>query len=181
MATERSGEGPKGQAFDDLVGVEIGPANGPPSLDMEVDNAKPEARVASSMALHVGDAPNAATRFSKRHRSFTKRHRDQDGSTKPIGELLVDSGWLKRAQLEEILRVQATSQTWGPRKRFGQIARELGLVDGSRVDLALARQFDLPSLAPSDRRFAPELLAAWETSHAGVEILRGVRERIAQT
>jgi protein-tyrosine kinase len=174
MATEASREGPKGQAFDELVGVEIGPANGPPSPDMDVDNAKPKASVASPMALHAGFASKAATRF-------TKRHRDRDGSTKPIGELLIDAGWLKRAQLEEILRVQATSQTWGPRKRFGQIARELGLVDGSRVDLALARQFDLPSLAPSDRRFAPELLAAWETSHAGVEILRGVRERIAQT
>ena len=99
----------------------------------------------------------------------------------PIGELLIDSGLLKRAQLQEILHAQASSERWGPRKRFGEIARELGLVEGSQVDLALARQFDLPSLPPSDHTLTAELLAARETNHPGVEVLRGVRERIART
>jgi receptor protein-tyrosine kinase len=135
-------------------------------------------------ALRQSFEPGVASPLTPRSGAaskFTKRRRDPDGLTKPIGELLIDSGVLKRAQLEEILRVQASSQTWGPRKRFGEIARELGLVEGSRVDLALARQFDLPLLPPSDRTLTPELLAAWETNHPRVEVLRAVRERIAQT
>jgi len=179
IATEGPEEGPKGQDRDQPPGVEIRPAMGAarPDRDMEMDGPNSEASLASPMAPRNGVMSSAVTKRPK----FTKRRRDQDGLTKPIGELLIDSGLLKRAQLEEILRVQASSQSWGPRKRFGEIARELGLVEGSRVDLALARQFDLPSLPPSDRTLTAELVAARETNHPGVEVLRGVRERIAQT
>jgi receptor protein-tyrosine kinase len=163
IATEVPGVKPKGQAYDQPPGVEMRPAIGALRQNYEAGAASPK-------APRIGTASR-----------FTKRHRDVDGLTKPIGELLIDSGLLKRAQVEEILRVQASSQTWGPRKRFGEIARELGLVERSRVDLALARQFDLPSLPPSDRALTPELLAAWETNHPRVEVLRGVRERIART
>jgi len=176
-------EGPSGEAIgqdcDRPSRIEIPPAIAAVRPDAEMSGPNSEAGDASPMPPHIGLASPAATRFIKRR--FTKRHRDQDGLTKPIGELLIDSGLLKRAELEEILRVQASSKSWGPRKRFGEIARELGLVEGSRVDLALARQFDLPSLPPSDHTLTPELLAARETNHPGIEVLRGVRERIAQS
>jgi protein-tyrosine kinase len=174
IATDGLGGEPKGQDCDQPPGVENGLAIGVLRPGAEMSRSNSEAGVASPMAPRMGVASPAATKF-------TKRHRDRDGLTKPIGELLIESGLLKRAQLEEILRVQASSQSWGPRKRFGQIACELGLVEPSRVDLALARQFDLPSLPPSDRTLTAELLAARETNHPEVEVLRGVRERIAQT
>jgi receptor protein-tyrosine kinase len=174
ITTGGPGEESTGQDFDQPPGVEIGPANGALRLGAEMGKSNSEAGVASRMTLHRGVVSSLVTQFRQ-------RHRDQEGSTKPIGELLIDSGFLKRTQLEEILRVQATSETWGPRKRFGEIARELGLVEPSRIDQALARQFDLPSLPSSDHTFAPELLAARETNHPEVEVLRGVRERIART
>jgi len=113
-------------------------------------------------------------------KKFQVRRRDQDELNKRIGELLVEFGYLRPEQLGEILRVQATLETRAPRKRFGLIARELGLIQGWQVDLALARQFDLPSPAPNDRMYAPELLSAYETNHPTVEVLRGVRERLSQ-
>jgi len=160
IATETD---PKGQDRDQRPGLEMSGSNS-------------ETGLAAPMAPRLGVASSVVNRSR-----FTKRRRDPDGLKKPIGELLIDSGLLKRAQLDEILRVQASSQSWGPRKRFGEIARELGFVEGSRVDLALARQFDLPSVPPFDRTLTPELVAARETSHPGVEVLRGVRERIART
>ena len=182
IATDEPREGQKGQDCEQPPVVEIDPAISALSPGAKMSGRTFEADVASPMAPRMDVASPAVTRLTKRHRDrFTKRHRDQDGLAKPIGELLIDSGVLNRAQLEEILRVQASSQTWGPRKRFGDIARELGLVESSRVDLALARQFDLPSLSPTDRTLSPELVAARETNHPGVEVLRGVRERITQT
>jgi protein-tyrosine kinase len=176
-------EEPRGANPDrDQPPEDIGPAIGALHAGVEMGRPNSEAGVASNVAAPMGVAPSTSTRLIKRHRDrFTKRHRDLDGLTKPIGELLVDSGCLKRSQVEEILQLQASSQRWGPRKRFGEIARELGLVEGSRIDLALARQFDLPSLPPSDRSLTAELIAARETSRPEVEVLRGVRERIART
>ena len=174
MTTAGFWEGAKDREWDRPPGVEVGAADGVLGPGAEMGKADFEADMGSSMALQTGVESSGPGRF-------TKRRRDLEGATRPIGELLVDSGCLKRAQLEEILRVQASSQAWGPRKRFGEIARELGFVDGERVDLAVARQFDLPSLPRSDTGLAPELFAARETNHPGVEALRGVRERIAQT
>jgi protein-tyrosine kinase len=177
IATEGPEGEPRGQDCDLPSCVEISPANGVLRPDAKMDrpnSLNSEPGVATPVAPSRAVSRSAALRFSK-------RHRDQDGLTKPIGELLIDAGLLKRADLEEILRLQASSERWGPRKRFGEIARELGLVEGSRVDLALARQFDLPALSPSDRALSPELLAARETNHPGVEVLRGVREHIVQS
>jgi len=182
IATEGPTEGPESQDCEQPPGVEIRPAAGAFGLEPEMGRTNSEAGRASPMTTQMVVASPAPTRFTRRHRArFKRRHRDQDGLTKPIGELLMDSGLLKRAQVEEILRVQASSKSWGPRKRFGELARELGFVERSQVDSALARQFDLPSLTPSDHSLTTELLAAWETSHPGVEVLRGVRERIVQS
>ena len=56
---------------------------------------------------------------------------------KPLGEILVASGYLTRPQLDEALSIQRKP---GPRRMLGQILISRGFVTKAQIQIALARQ-----------------------------------------
>jgi receptor protein-tyrosine kinase len=150
--------------------------------DQAADGVPPARQGSARYALGV-DGLTLVTLDPRRSRRdpFLSARREARGQEKRLGELLIELGFLKPEDLARILDMQINLGPERPRQRFGAIARELGLVTAWQVDLALARQFHLPALAPSSPIHAPELLAAYQPNHSVVEVLRGVRERICQT
>lgn len=103
-----------------------------------------------------------------------------EGSNRPssrddrlIGAILVNSGRLRPADLEHIVELQKRSSLY-----FGEAARQLGLVEESDIQAALALQFDLPQWTADQRRPGPELVAAFAPRHPCTEELRGLRTQL---
>lgn len=92
-----------------------------------------------------------------------------------MGSLLVAQGKLTAADTERILRRQTEQDI-----RFGQAARELGLVTEDDIAQVLARQFKYPYLIPGQGRLAPELVAAYQPFGSQADSLRAVSSRLRQ-
>jgi receptor protein-tyrosine kinase len=90
-----------------------------------------------------------------------------------IGAILIDAGKLKPEDAERVLRL---AQETGI--RFGDAARELGLVTQHDIDAALSRQFDYPYLTPGESAVSEEVVAAFQPFSRRVEALRVLRSQL---
>jgi len=92
-----------------------------------------------------------------------------------IGALLVDSGRLSPADVEEVMRLALAEDI-----RFGEAAVKLGLVTKADILHALARQFDYPYLGPDEQTLtlSREVVAAYAPFSKAVEALRAVRTQV---
>jgi chain length determinant protein tyrosine kinase EpsG len=91
-----------------------------------------------------------------------------------IGRLLLESGKIKAADAERILRKQKEQGL-----RFGEAAIKLGLVTQQDIQTVLSRQFDYPCLPANSKALDPELVAAFHPHDPKVEALRVLRSQIA--
>jgi len=87
-----------------------------------------------------------------------------------IGAVLVQAGRLRPQDTAPILELQRRKGL-----RFGEAARELGLITAADVELALARQFDHPCLQRGESEVSEEVLAAYQPFSPPVEALRALR------
>ena len=90
-----------------------------------------------------------------------------------IGLILVESGRLSAAAVEQILRTQRANG-----QRFGQVALELKLATVDDIRFALARQFDFASLGPQDTSLSLDLVAAYQPGSRTAEQLRALRSQL---
>lgn len=90
-----------------------------------------------------------------------------------LGAILVDAGRLNALQAGRVVQLQKQSGL-----RFGEAARQLGILDDEDVLFALARQFDYACLRPGDGAVAPEVLAAFGSRHPLLEGLRDLRAQV---
>jgi chain length determinant protein tyrosine kinase EpsG len=93
-------------------------------------------------------------------------------SDRRIGSLLAEDGKLGAKDIERIMDLQHNHGY-----RFGDAAMRLGLVTGEDVERAVARQYDLPHLAPG-KIVNSELVVAYEPFHRRAEELRGLRTQL---
>lgn len=90
-----------------------------------------------------------------------------------IGQILLDSGRLKPEDGERILRLQKEKGL-----RFGEAAKQLGLVTEEDIQRVLSEQFDYPYLLPGTGMYSAELVAAYEPFSPQVEALRALRSQL---
>ena len=90
-----------------------------------------------------------------------------------IGAILIESGRLRREDVEEILWLQVKKGL-----RFGDAAHELGLLSRADVDFALALQFDYRYLRRGESRVSEDVIAAYDPFSPQVEALRALRSQL---
>src|SRR6267142_1681709 len=90
-----------------------------------------------------------------------------------IGAILIESGRLRREDVEEILWLQVKKGL-----RFGDAAHELGLLSRADVDFALALQFDYRYLRRGESKVSEEVIAAYDPFSPQVEALRALRSEL---
>jgi chain length determinant protein tyrosine kinase EpsG len=90
-----------------------------------------------------------------------------------IGKLLQDAGKLKPKDLERVLKLQQEKKL-----RFGEAAKQLGLVTDADIQQALAHQFDYPTFSAAEAGLNPELTAATAPYSKEAEALRSVRAEL---
>ena len=95
------------------------------------------------------------------------------GAERSIGAILIDAGKLKPADAERVLRLQRDKGM-----RFGDAAKQLGLITDADIEQALSRQFDYPYLARGDSHVAEEVVAAYKPFAPQVEALRALRSQL---
>lgn len=100
------------------------------------------------------------------------RPTDAHGDTR-MGQLMLKEKMLAPPDIERVLALQQKKNL-----RFGEAARELGLVSEEDVQRILARQFRYPRLAPGEGGFSPELVAAYSPFSPHVEALRALRSQL---
>ncbi len=93
-------------------------------------------------------------------------------SDRRIGSLLAEDGKIGAKDIERIMDLQRNHGY-----RFGDAAMRLGLATGEDVERAVARQYDLPHLAP-DKIVNSELVIAYEPFHRRAEELRALRTQL---
>lgn len=103
----------------------------------------------------------------------TQSTSNQHVSTRTMGAILIDAGYLTTGNAENILRVQKTLGM-----RFGDAAIQLGLLSEADIRFALASQFDYPYLKADDHRLSQELVAAYTPFSPVVEQLRALRSQL---
>lgn len=90
-----------------------------------------------------------------------------------IGSLLLRMGKITPADAE---RIMALHKDHGI--RFGEAAKNLGLVTDADIQEVLSRQFDYPYLMPEQDNFSPELVMAYQPFSAKAEIYRSIRSQL---
>ena len=90
-----------------------------------------------------------------------------------IGALLVDSGKITQDEADRVMRLQREKGL-----RFGDAAIKLGLVTGSDIEQALARQFEFPYLIPGTSSLSGALVAAYAPFDKKVEIFKAIRSQL---
>ncbi|MAS40301.1 MAG: chain length determinant protein tyrosine kinase EpsG [Porticoccaceae bacterium] len=95
------------------------------------------------------------------------------GRDRSIGAILIDAGKLEPADAERVLRLQHEQGL-----RFGDAAKQLGLVSDDDIAQALSRQFDYPYLTRGESNVASEVVAAYNPFSAPVEALRALRSQL---
>ncbi|WP_227815733.1 chain length determinant protein tyrosine kinase EpsG [Nitrogeniibacter aestuarii] len=97
----------------------------------------------------------------------------QRGRDRSIGAILIDAGKLKPADAERVLRLQNEQGL-----RFGDAAKQLGLVTDADIAQALSQQFDYPYLTRGESNVLLEVIAAYNPFSAPVEALRALRSQL---
>ncbi|MPS48362.1 chain length determinant protein tyrosine kinase EpsG [Methylobacillus sp.] len=90
-----------------------------------------------------------------------------------IGSLLLRMGKITPADAE---RIMALHKDHGI--RFGEAAKNLGLVTDADIQEVLSKQFDYPYLMPEQDTFSPELVMAYQPFSAKAEIYRSIRSQL---
>jgi receptor protein-tyrosine kinase len=90
-----------------------------------------------------------------------------------IGAVLIEAGRLTREDAEQILRLQRERGL-----RFGDAAKELGLLNQADIDFALSRQFDYPYLQRGETNVSEQVTAAYDPFSSQVEGLRALRSQL---
>lgn len=90
-----------------------------------------------------------------------------------IGEILVESGRLKSADVPRVLTLQQDKGM-----TFGEAAVRLRLVTDADVQRALSQQFEYPVLNPGHGSFSPDLVSAFEPFGATAEAIRKLRTEL---
>lgn len=90
-----------------------------------------------------------------------------------IGSLLLRMGKITPADAE---RVMALHKDHGI--RFGEAAKNLGLVTDADIQEVLSRQFDYPYLMPEQNSFSAELVMAYQPFSAKAEVYRAIRSQL---
>lgn len=105
-----------------------------------------------------------------------QRTKEEISSTRGrIGKLLLDSGRLSAAQVEQVGRYQQEKSL-----RFGLAAIELGFINEADLQFALARQFDYVCLQPGDGVLDERIVAAYVPLGSYGEQLRSLRNELTQ-
>ena len=92
----------------------------------------------------------------------------------PIGRILVLARRMNAGDVEHVLDVAKRKHL-----RFGEAARQLGLIGSEDVRFALARQFAFPYVERGDTSISHDLLAAFSPNDPAVDQLRALRSQIA--
>lgn len=90
-----------------------------------------------------------------------------------MGALLVQAGKLTPEGAEQIVQRQQETGL-----RFGETGMQLGLLDTTDIEFALARQFDFPYLRPGESKVSEEVFAAYDPFCAQAEALRVLRSEL---
>lgn len=90
-----------------------------------------------------------------------------------IGSLLLRMGKITPGDAE---RIMALHKDHGI--RFGEAAKNLGLVTDADIQEVLSRQFDYPYLMPEQDTFSDELVMAYQPFSAKAEIYRSIRSQL---
>jgi protein-tyrosine kinase len=90
-----------------------------------------------------------------------------------IGGVLIHAGRLRPEDAEQILRLQREKGL-----RFGEAAKELGLLTQADIEFALSRQFDYPYLQRGESKVSEEIVAAYAPFSSQAETLRAVRSQL---
>ena len=133
-----------------------------------MSDAQIDERVAASAT------PDSTRRFN--HMNNPRpiiEHLPVAGAERSIGAILIDAGKLKPADAERVLRLQRDKGM-----RFGDAAKQLGLITDADIEQALSRQFDYPYLARGDSHVAEEVVAAYKPFAPQVEALRALRSQL---
>ena len=92
----------------------------------------------------------------------------------PIGRILVLARRLGALDVERVLETARRKHL-----RFGEAARQMGLIGPEDVRFALARQFAFPYVDRGDTSLSHDVLAAFAPNHPAVQQLRALRGQIA--
>lgn len=90
-----------------------------------------------------------------------------------MGELLVEAGKIKSADVEKILQFQKQRGL-----RFGEAAKALKLITEDDIQQVLSRQFDFSFLKNTNVGLSQELIAAYQPFSQQVETLRTIRSQL---
>lgn len=97
-------------------------------------------------------------------------------SSQSLGKILMDAGKITVDDCEQILGVQATTG-----QRFGEIAKDIGLIDEKDIQRALSTQFGFNYLASKESGLSPALIVAYEPFGPQAEAIRTVRSQLQQS
>jgi protein-tyrosine kinase len=92
-----------------------------------------------------------------------------------LGAILVEQGLLKPEDVDEIQRFASST-----RIRFGEAALQLGLLSQQDVDVAIAQQFNYPTVARGGTHgVADDVVAAYLPQSEMIEPLRALRSQLS--
>jgi protein-tyrosine kinase len=91
-----------------------------------------------------------------------------------IGAILIEEGRLTAREADKVAAAQEKEHL-----RFGEAALRLGLITEDDLRSAVAKQYDLPHLLPSNSStISSELIAAYEPFHPRAEEMRALRTQL---
>jgi protein-tyrosine kinase len=94
--------------------------------------------------------------------------------SRAIGAILVEQGRLKPNELDEIQRYAS-----GNRLRFGEAALKLGLINQHDIDIAIAQQFNYPTVRRGgEGGVSDDVIAAYMPQSEVIEPLRALRSQL---
>jgi receptor protein-tyrosine kinase len=131
-------------------------------------------RAATRAKASAGAAATGAPRDSGAQRTHTASAAEPPEGT--IGAILVAA---RRISIEDTRRVVASQQESDA--PFGETAMRLGLASADDIHFALSRQFSMSCLADGDPAVDPEVVAAFNTGHDVMDVLRRLRGQIAMS
>lgn len=90
-----------------------------------------------------------------------------------LGAILVDAGRLSPQQVASVVELQQLEGL-----RFGEAARQLGMLDAEDILFGLSRQFEYTCLRAGDDSVSTEVMAAFGSRDALIEGLRDLRSQL---
>lgn len=95
-----------------------------------------------------------------------------DSSEFRIGVLLIEMGKISVSDAQRIVKLHEEKGL-----RFGDAAKQLGLITEADIQEVLSKQFNYPYVI-HESRFSEELFAAYKPYSTQVELLRGIRSQL---